>query len=217
MRSQLQKGVTLPEVLVSLLIFALIASASVYALRLGVDSRDQLGAADDRLKKLQIARSLIKEDLAQTVARPVRNEFGELTPVPFAGGQVSFASRAEDDEKILMSFTRGGWLNPRAAAPRSALQHVDYVFRRGAVVRRARIYLDEAPKAELVERVLFDDLEDAHAQFLVGEFRGELNWGDAWPTSNAAVGLPRAIALVLDREDAAPLRQLFWIGELGVK
>lgn len=215
MRVQSQKGVTLPEVLISLLIFALIASASVYALRLGVDSREQLSAADDQLKKLQIARILIKEDLAQVVARPARDEFGGLSPVYFSGGQTLFASRAEDDEKILVSFTRGGWLNARAAAPRSALQHIDYVFKGDAIVRRARIYIDEAPNAEFVERVLFDRLTGASAQFLIGEFRGELDWADAWPVSGGAQRSPRAVALVLEQGGTQTLRQLFWIGELG--
>jgi len=215
MRVQSQKGVTLPEVLISLLIFALIASASVYALRLGVDSREQLSAADQQLKKLQIARILIKEDLAQVVARPARDEFGGLSPVYFAGGQTSFAGRAEDDEKILVSFTRGGWLNARAATPRSTLQHVEYIFKGGAIIRRARIYLDEAPNAEIVERVLFDGLTGANAQFLIGEFRGELDWADVWPVSGGAQRPPRAVALVLEQGGSETLRQLFWIGEVG--
>lgn len=210
-----QNGVTLPEVLISLLIFALIASASVYALRLGVDSREQLSAADDQLKKLQIARILIKQDLAQVVARPARDEFGGLSPVYFSGGQTSFASRVEDDEKILISFTRGGWLNARAATPRSALQYVDYIFKGGAVIRRARIYIDETPNAEYVERVLFDGLSDASAKFLIGEFRGELDWADAWPISGSGQRPPRAVALVLEENGTETLRQLFWIGELG--
>ena len=215
MQSQSQKGVTLPEVMISLLIFALIASASVYALRLGVDSREQLGAADDQLKKLQIARTLIKEDMAQIVSRQVRDEYGGITSAAFAGGQTVFAGRAEDDEKILIAFTRGGWLNPRAASPRSALQHVEYVFKGSAVIRRTRVYLDEAPNAETAERVLFDGVEDARAEFLIGEFRGELDWGDVWPTSDQASGPPRAVAITLDRGEETPLRQMFWIGEVG--
>lgn len=219
MRAHSQKGLTLPEVLISLLIFALIASASVYALRLGVDSRDQLGAADNALKKLQIARILIKEDMAQAIARPVRDEFGAQTPVFFEGGQTSFGARAEDDEKVLVSFTRGGWLNPNAAAPRSALQHVDYIFKNGAMIRRARVYLDEAPNAEVIERVLFDGLADARAQFLSGVFQGELEWADAWPLSGGRRRPPRAVAITIEpaRESAEPLRQLFWIGDLGTQ
>ena len=58
-----QSGITLPEVLISLLIFALISSAAVYSLRLGVDARDQLDTATDELRGFQVARSLLKEDI----------------------------------------------------------------------------------------------------------------------------------------------------------
>lgn len=210
-----QRGFTLPEVLIALLIFALIASASVYALRLGVNSRDQLSDADQELRKLQIARILMKEDFGQVVMRPVRDEFGIVNPVSFYGGQITFGRRAADDEKKLVSFVRGGWLNPQAAEPRSALQHVEYIFKDGRLIRRARIYLDPVSNSDTVERVLFENLEGADAQFLTGQFRGELEWGDVWPVSSDPSRPPRAIAITIIRKNADPLRQLFWIGDVG--
>ena len=212
-----QKGLTLPEVLIALLVFSMIASASVYALRLGVDSRDQLDAADRALKNLQIARILIKEDLAQIVQRPVRDEFGVSLPNVFTGGQAVFGGRVEDDETVLFSFVRNGWINPGSLSPRSALQYVEYVFRDGAVVRRSRAYLDEASNGDETERTVFEGLTDARAEFLNGELRGELVWVEAWPASGGALAVrpPRAVALTIEEESLAPLRQLFWIGDVG--
>lgn len=210
-----QKGFTLAEVLIALLIFALIAAASVYALRLGVDSRDQLAEADAVLKRIQISRTLIKEDLAQIVSRSVRDEFGVRTGGAFSGGQVRFGRTESDDEKTLVAFTRGGWLNPDAVAPRSALQHVEYVFKDGALIRRAFVYLDETENSEFVERVLFENLESAEAEFLNGEIRGELEWADAWPLSSGTRTPPRAVAITLYEDGKEPLRQLFWIGDVG--
>ena len=221
-----QKGLTLAEVMVALLIFSLIAASSVYALRLGVESRDQLEAADDELKRLQLARLLIKEDLAQITPRPARDEFGIAPASVFFGGEVVFSGRREDDERILLSFVRGGWVNPGAVSPRSALQHVEYVFTGGALVRRARAFVDETQASEGFERVLFDNLDEAYTEFLVGEVRGDLDWADAWPLDGAVIGgagggadasLPRAVALVMRMEEGAPLlRQYFWLGELGL-
>jgi len=223
-----QRGLTLAEVLVALLVFSLIAASSVYALRLGVDARDQLEAADAELKRLQLARMLIKEDLAQIVRRPARDEFGIAAPSVFFGGDVVFSGREEDDERILFSFVRGGWINPGAVAPRSALQHVEYVFTRRALVRRARAFVDETQASEGVERVLFDDLDDAHTEFLIGEARGDLDWAEIWPVAGAGAGgaaggsgggvnlaAPRAAALVIEENGAPPLRMHFWIGDLG--
>lgn len=209
-----QKGMTLPEVLIALLVFAAIASTSVYALRLGVDSRDQLAAADEQLKAFQIARALIKEDMAQVVSRNVRDEFGEEQAAPFQGNLVSFGASVEEDEKTLISFVRSGWRNPNAETPRSTLQFVEYIFTDGALIRRARIYLDETSQSDDMERVLFDGLDEASASFLLGETRGELDWADIWPVSNEGAP-PPAVSLTLAWPGRQPLVQLFWIGEMG--
>ena len=211
-----QRGVTLAEVLIALLIFSMIASASVFALRLGIDSREQLEEADAQLRSLQIARVLIKQDLAQVVDRPVRDEFGVAKPVSFSGGQISFGSNVEDDEEILMSFVRGGWLNPSATAPRSALQRVEYVLRDGDFIRRSHAYLDDAPNGASQERILFTGVTTAEAEFHIGDVRGELDWSEIWPLSSSSGGLPRAVAITVTRADEAPLRQLFWLGEAGL-
>ncbi len=214
MRTRSQKGMTLPEVLIAILVFAAIASTSVYALRLGVDSRDQLAVADEQLKAFQIARTLIKEDMAQVVPRNVRDEFGENHAAPFQGNLVSFGARAADDEKTLLSFVRSGWRNPNAEAPRSTLQFVNYVFKNGALIRRARIYLDDASRSDEIERVLFEGLGNASAAFLIGETQGELDWADIWPVSSEDAP-PKAVSLTLEWPTGEPLVQLFWIGEMG--
>ncbi len=215
MNSSQQKGMTLPEVLIALLVFSAIAATSVYALRLGVDSRDQLARVDDELKSFQLTRTLIKEDMAQVTQRNVRDEFGVTQPAAFLGNLSSFGARREDDERVLASFVREGWLNPGANEPRSSLQYVEYVYRGGALLRRNRAYLDDASRADETERVLFDGLADARAAFLLNEVRGELNWSDIWPVTGASPP-PLAISITLDREGRAPLEQLFWLGRAGV-
>ncbi|MEZ5893091.1 MAG: type II secretion system minor pseudopilin GspJ [Parvularculaceae bacterium] len=209
-----QSGLTLPEVLIALVVFSAIAAASVHALRLGVDSRDQLAAADDTLKAEQIARTLIKEDFAQAVNRTVRDEFGAPIEAPFRGNLTRFGARSSDDEKLLVSFVRRGWINPQADAPRSALQYVEYVFRDGALIRRSRAYLDEAPKSDATERVLYEGLAGASAAFLLGETRGELDWADIWPVGGSRL-LPMAVSISIEEEGKPALTQLFWIGEMG--
>ncbi len=207
-----QSGMTLPEVLIALLVFAAIATTSVYALRLGVDSRDQLSRVDDELKSFQIARTLIKEDMAQVTLRTVRDEFGATQPSPFIGNLMSFGARREEDEKLLAAFVREGWINPGAELPRSTLQFVEYVFRGDTLIRRTRAYLDDASGADETERVLFDGLVNARISFLLNEVRGELNWSEIWPVSGASPP-PRAISLEIEREDRPPLQQLFWLGQ----
>lgn len=209
-----QSGMTLPEVMVALLIFAAIATTSVYALRLGVDSRDQLSEADDELKRFQIARSLMKDDFIQISPRQIRDEFGIERSTEFVGNISRFGSRTEDDEVILAAFVRDGSINIQSAEPRSSLQYVEYVFHDRALIRRTRNYVDAAPNSVTNERVLFDGLETATAAYLTGEFRGELTWAELWPTSGIG-GPPRAVSLTLEWPNKPILEQRFWIGTFG--
>ena len=45
-----QFGLTLPELLVSLLIFSMISGAGVVALRLAIEGREQIQIADERVR-----------------------------------------------------------------------------------------------------------------------------------------------------------------------
>ena len=209
-----QRGMTLPEVLVALLIFAAIASTSVYALRLGVDSRDQLERADDELKRFQIARSLMKTDFVQLSPRSIRDEFGIARNAVFVGNVSRFGSRSDEDEQILAAFVRNGAINIAAKEPRSALQYVEYIYRDRTLIRRTRDYLDAAPNAQTRDRVLFENLDNVSVAYLSGEYRGELLWADMWPASGAT-GSPRAISITMEWPNKPALEQRFWLGTLG--
>ncbi|GAB4531379.1 MAG: type II secretion system minor pseudopilin GspJ [Amphiplicatus sp.] len=211
-----QGGFTLVELLVALFIFALIAGAGVVALRLGVEAREQLDAADRRLREIEIARLIVKEDLAQAVARPVRDAFGERAGPPFLGGVETRIRPPVEGETLLLAFIRGGWANPEAAAPRSSLQHVEYVLKGDALVRRVRPYLDAARGQPTFERVLVPGVMNVEIAFLVGEAGGALQWAEGWPAPGGSAGPPRAVSLSFSTGRFTDLRQLFWIGEVAV-
>lgn len=213
MSERRQKGFTLPELLVALLIFAFVAAACVYSLRLGVDARDQLAKADDRLAEMQIARAIIREDMLQLVNRPVRDEFGDFAGPAFLGGSELRLRRRAEGETPLLAFVRRGWTNPESQAPRSTLQYVEYVEKGGALVRRIRPYLDDARNQPEFERALFADAADVEISFLAGEARGELDWAQGWPIVTAAL-FPRAIAVTFTSARFGRLTQRFWIGRL---
>lgn len=208
-----QKGLTLAELLVALLVFSFVASASVFALRLGVEARDQLSEADARLAEFELARMLIKEDMAQLVSRVVRDEFGYSPNPAFQGGTELRTRAPVEGERLLLAFVRGGWANPDGQAPRSSLQYVEYVERGNAIIRRARPFLDDARGQERLERTLFRGVSGARVAFLLGVARGELDWADGWPLPGAG-GFPKAISVVFTTERLGEVTQYFWIGEI---
>jgi len=209
-----QRGVTLPELLIALLVFAMISSAGVYALRLAVDGKEQLDASDAMLREWRLARIMIRQDMAQLAPRTVRDEFGQQQNAAFLGG-AGFAARAPvAGEEPLAGFVRRGWTNPEDAAPRPALQYVEYILKEGDVVRRTRAYLDAARNQPSTDRVLFAGVDNVRISFLAGETSEELQWSTMWPTPGAANFAPLAIRLEFESDRIGPVEQLFWVGAI---
>ena len=207
-----ERGVTLIELLIALLIFAMISGAGAYALRLSVEGREQLGLADDRLREWQLARIIIKEDLGQLAPRVVRDENGAAQIGPFIGGLAFQNRRVIAGETPLAAFVRRGWSNPESRQPRPSLQYVEYVLKGDALVRRVRPYLDDAPGQPKSDRILFSDLLRADLTFLANETTQGLEWADLWPGPAASGFAPRAVRLEIETERLGVVEQLFWLG-----
>jgi general secretion pathway protein J len=213
MTNRRQLGLTLVELLVALLVFSFVGAACVYSLRFGVDARNQLASAQARLSQKQLARLIIKEDLAQFVDRPVRDEFGESATAAFKLGAIQNKPR-RNDERVILSFVRSGWLNPGDEAPRSELQYVEYVVRDNFLLRRTRPYLDDARGQSRSILTLMSEAGDIRLQALTGEMNGRLLWLDDWPQSEEALA-PMAVRLTYRSRRWGELEELYWIGRVG--
>lgn len=208
-----QSGVTLPELLVALFVFALISSVGVYVLRLAVDGREQLTETDDALREWQLARIIIRQDLMQIVDRPVRNEFGETQGGVVIGG-IGFSGRTpESGETPLVGFTRAGWANYDPQTPRSTLQYVEYIQKDDRIVRRTRVFLDDARDQPKRDRTLFKGVSDVSFEFLLNEGARGLEWTENWPAGGTRA--PRAVRLRFQTDKFGEIEQLFWVGSLA--
>ncbi len=212
-----QRGLTLPELLISLLIFAMVSSAGVAGLRLAIDGREQLEAVDGSLRDWQIFQTVLREDFAQVAPRVPRDEFGAPAPGPFMGGRALelAVQPPRQDETPLLAFVRAGRGNPGAKEPRSELQHVEYVFREGQIIRRARPYVDAARNHAVVERALVGGLTAAEVEFLIGQTARGLEWAEGWPTPAAQGFAPSAARLTFEGGRFGRFEALFWIGRVG--
>ncbi len=210
-----QRGVTLPELLISLLIFAMISGVAVYALRLTVEGRDQLGLADTEIREMQIARLVIKEDLMQALPRVTRDEFGNANPGAFLGGKGLAFRPPKEGETVLMAFVRAGWENPGDLAPRSTLQAVEYVLAGDRLVRRARPYLDDARGQPRTDRTLISGVASASVGFFASETTAGLQWAELWPSPQAQHPIPAGVRLTLTTRRLGQFDQLFYVGEVG--
>lgn len=216
-RKRRQAGLTLVELLIALFIFALLSSAGVVALRLAVDSREQLGETDDRVEQWQYARLIIKQDLLQATPRLVRDEFGERQRSVMIGG-FGFSERAPiAGETPLVGFVRGGWANPQANDPRSNLQYIEYIALDDQLIRRVRPFLDDARDQPEHDETLLSDVSNIEIGFLIGETSRGLEWTPDWPLpdSTSANRLPLALQIKLVDRRFGEVDQLFWIGDIS--
>ena len=205
-----QRGFTLAELMVALLVFSFVATTGVYALRLGVESREQLQEAETHIRDVEFMREFVRRDLFQIAPRAVRDEFGAVATAWFYGGNSHPIALANREETLLFSFVRRGWINPDAAEPRSDLQYVQYLFREGSLIRRVRPYLDDARGQPRAEKVIISDLDEARAEFLRGETRGRLDWVEDWPTGQTGEQ-PNAVRLVLTDQRSGEIEYLFYV------
>ena len=191
------KGFTLVEMLVALLVFSLLSAAGVAVLGFAADNRAVVRERMDEIAALQSARALIKTDLEQIADRRTRADGGVPTR-SLSGG--------ESDAAPVLAFTRRGWDNPDAA-PRAAMQYVEYRLVEDRLERRARPALDGSGLGE--PQVLLRGVRELDVAFYA---RG--SWAPAWaPTADRA--LPQAIRLQMDLESFGEVTQLVLLPDGG--
>jgi general secretion pathway protein J len=190
-----RSGFTLVEVLVSLLIFAMLAAAGAAVLGVTIDNRFAVKAQSDRVGDLQRMRSLLRADLGQATARRARGPSGRPAPQAMTGPM----SPADP----VLTLTRSGWSNPGEQA-RPSLQRVEYRLVDNRLERRVAGQLDGARPGP--PQVLYRGVRDVTVAFLRD--------GEAAPafTSTLDRPLPDAVRITMTLDGYGPVEQLFLVG-----
>lgn len=191
-----EAGFTLVELLVALAIFALISVAGVTLLRSGSDTQIAVKNRLEDLSRTNRLSNALESDLAQAVARPVRDAAGQ--PVP------AFIQSDSATPGALFGFVRSGWSN-FDEAPRAGLQRVAYLLDGKALKRVGWPMLDGAAPGEAA--TLVEDVSTAEVRFR--DEAGE--WRSDW-TPTDANALPRAIELRLTIAGKPEQKMLFLVG-----
>ncbi len=190
-RSSGQRGFTLLEVLVAVLLFAIAAALAYGGLRGIVAAQAQGNEAKARLGRLQFAVSLIERDVASAARRGVRDAYG--VPRPALEGE---AQRIE--------LTRYGHANA-LALPRAEMERVSYLRREDRLLRLRWPSLDHAPGARAAEDELLDGVDALDIVYLDAQGREHRQWP---PTRGAAEILPRAIRVTMDVQGFGEIRRV---------
>jgi general secretion pathway protein J len=187
-RIKRERAFTLIEVLVSLAIFAILATLAYGALGQTLDSAELLNGRMDRLQAIQRTMRLLSEDLQQLSPRPIRDDLGDgFGPALDTDFESGFA----------LELTHGGWSNP-IVLPRGTLQRSAYRIEDDELIRYHWRVLDRTLANEPVSVTLLDGVESILFRFLQAD--GE--WTERWPPTNrpGALGArqrPRAVEIIL--------------------
>lgn len=191
-----EAGFTLVELMVALAIFALISVAGVTLLRSGSDTQIVVKNRLEDMARTNRLSNALESDLAQAVARPVRDSGGQ--PVP------AFIQSDTNVSGTLFGFVRAGWSN-FDESPRAGLQRVAYVLDGNALKRMSWPMLDGSAPGEAA--TLIENVSAAEIRFRdeAGEWRGD------W-TATDANAFPRAVELRLTITGKPEQKMLFLVG-----
>ncbi len=202
-----EKGFTLVEIIVAVVIFAIIGLGVYSLLTDTLKISDHVELHGIRLAELQRAEHRLQQDIEQFSFRKTRNEFGD--PVPLLRGETGF-----DDASGYVEFTRSGWSNP-AALPRSDLEHIVYKLEDGTLWRLSWFFLDHSESEADLKRPLLTGVEKFTVRFLTADDQ----WQEQWNTAgdeNEIDNLPRAIAIELTLFEEITFRRVFRLGVASV-
>lgn len=149
------KGFTLIELLLAMAISAFVALIAYQGLRVSIDAAARVEEESRLLADIELVLGILERDISQSIARPVRTELGNLSPI-LSGGL---------SNEAILEFTRDGWGNP-GRQRRSELARINYQWLDASLIRQRWMVLDRVSLEEgLEEVVLLGGVEDFQVEF----------------------------------------------------
>jgi general secretion pathway protein J len=194
-------GFTLLEILIALTIFAILATITSSSLYYAFNTRTLVNIQANKINSLQMAISIIQQDTSQIVDRAIRGNEMRLFPVML--GQPEY-----------MEFTRDGILNPNSLDKRSTLKRIGLACMNGRLIRRTWSSLDPVDRNAYQERVLIDDIDECHFNYLDQNMQSSPEWREqAVNEVQRTEPFPNAIQINLILKNWGKLNLLFIIPE----
>lgn len=195
------QGFTLIEILIALTVFAILATITSSTLYYAFTARTRVNEQADRLNTLQLAVSIIQQDISQIIERPIRGN--EMRLFPAFVGQPQY-----------LEFTRDGVINPGSIEKRSNLKRIALVCQDNKLLRRTWASLDPLDRNIDEDRELINNLSGCNFNYLNQNLQVLTEWHEQAVSQNQRQEpLPKAIQLNLKLNDWGKFNLLFIIPE----
>lgn len=164
-------GFTLMEVLIALFIFSILAILTMRGLQTTFAAKKQSKEVLDQLAELEIAYSVIQQDIEQIINRNVLEPNGGmklafLAPVDNRANSGFKASMESEYGYNRLEFTRTGVFNTIVNTPISDLQRVAYFLNKDVVVRHTWRQMDATTSTLVDRRPLLSEIEELSIYFI---------------------------------------------------
>lgn len=189
-------GFTLIETLVALFILSLLSAAGTGLLLGALRTGEQVRTRDASQQQIDLAQTLLRNDLAALSARGVRPDDGFREAGNLFG-------EAQTGQEPFLRFVRSGWMNPGMLERRSTLQAVEWRIENGQLIRRAQLRPDPVRDTPVSEQVVLEGIETVSIRFLRGT-----EWSETWigDAGQALSVLPDLIEVTFEFDTELELR-----------
>lgn len=196
-----ERGFTLIEILVAIVVLAIMAVAAYAGLNALIRVREGDKQAMQGFKQLQLAMVTMTRDVEQAVARPIRHASGDMAPGMLGG----------DNNVPELVFTRTGRPNP-LLKPRSGVERIAYGIDGDNLVRYNYPVLDRTIEQAPLRKVLLKHVTSMTVSFM--DQYGQVS--PTWPPLNAEAHKydridPVAITITLDTKRWGKIKRVIGI------
>ena len=189
------RAFTLLEMIVAIGIFAVIAVVSYGSLNRFLDNRDVLQAEMTLMKDLQLAFSLLEQDMHFMSGRIVRDEYGDPEPLLIVNS-IDIA-----DELLRFTTARRSVSLPGV----STLQRTSYRWENGDFIRVNWLVLDRDQDAIESKQLLLSDVDSVRVNVLTSD-EESMQAASTW---DSAEKLPDGIEWQIQMADGKQYRRVF--------
>ncbi|HEY7774834.1 MAG TPA: type II secretion system minor pseudopilin GspJ [Marinagarivorans sp.] len=199
-----QRGFTLIEVMIAIVIMAMIAVMTSQAFTVAIGSSEATQEAIDRMTAVDRVWVLLETDMRNVI--PAMPRVTRDKPIP--------PVYIDPSDEYRMTLLRAGYANP-LRLPRTEVVRIGYRFEDAAIWRDTWINISENDERNARPQKILEGVTDVFIKALPNNNRASVSggpWQERWPASGQKPQtLPAAIEITLVTEDFGEIKRIYSI------